>query len=97
MTLTVFGENAAVVCAASGDLPNMACPQTAVTWFIPDVSPIKANDVHRRVMIDTRSNLTACPPYDLNALVPKYSNTGQANCAVVRTRSVAKCCPRCAI
>ena len=53
------------VCAASGDLPNAACPQKASTWFIPGVSPIKVSDIHRRVMIDSRTGLMACPPYDI--------------------------------
>ncbi|HEX2584728.1 MAG TPA: penicillin-binding transpeptidase domain-containing protein, partial [Steroidobacteraceae bacterium] len=53
------------VCAASGDLPNAACPQIVSTWFIPGVSPIKVSDVHRRVMIDTRTGTMACPPYDM--------------------------------
>lgn len=52
------------VCAASGDLPNAACPQKVETWFIPGVSPIKVSDIHRAVMIDTRTGLMACPPYD---------------------------------
>ncbi|HVY24887.1 MAG TPA: penicillin-binding protein 1C [Steroidobacteraceae bacterium] len=52
------------VCAASGDLPNAACPQTVSTWFVPGVSPIKVSDIHRRVMIDTRTGKMACPPYD---------------------------------
>lgn len=48
------------VCAASGDLPNTACPQRATTWFIPGVSPIKLSTVHRRLRIDTRSGRIAC-------------------------------------
>ena len=59
------------VCAASGDLPNAACPQKAFTWFIPGVSPIKVSDIHRRVMIDTRTGLIACPPYDMKHVHPE--------------------------
>jgi penicillin-binding protein 1C len=51
------------VCAASGDLPNAACPQTVNTWYIPGVSPIKISNIHRRVMIDVRTGKRACPPY----------------------------------
>jgi penicillin-binding protein 1C len=29
------GVTQVAVCAASGDLPNAECPQTALTWFIP--------------------------------------------------------------
>lgn len=52
------------VCSASGDLPNAECPQTASTWYIPGVSPIRISQVHRRVWIDTRTGEQACPPYD---------------------------------
>ena len=52
------------VCSASGDLPNAECPQTASTWYIPGVSPIRVSQVHRRVWIDTRTGEQACPPYD---------------------------------
>jgi penicillin-binding protein 1C len=58
------------VCAASGDLPNAECPQTALTWYIPGVSPIKVSDVHRRVWIDIRTGEQACPPYD-----PRYTRS----------------------
>lgn len=52
------------VCAASGDLPNADCPQTAMTWYIPGVSPIRISNIHRRVWIDTRTGRQVCPPYD---------------------------------
>ena len=52
------------VCSASGDLPNAECPQTASTWYIPGISPIRMSQVHRRVWIDTRTGEQACPPYD---------------------------------
>ncbi len=52
------------VCAASGDLPNAACPQTTTTWYIPGVSPLKLSNIHRRVMLDTRTGQLACPPYE---------------------------------
>jgi penicillin-binding protein 1C len=52
------------VCTASGDLPNAACPQTTRTWYIPGVSPIKLSNIHRQVMLDTRTGQVACPPYD---------------------------------
>lgn len=52
------------VCSASGDLPNADCPQTAGTWYIPGISPIRVSQIHRRVWIDTRTGKQACPPYD---------------------------------
>jgi penicillin-binding protein 1C len=55
------------VCAASGDLPNAACPLRAHTWFIPGKSPIKISTLHRSVAIDVRTGRAACPPVD-----PRY-------------------------
>ena len=52
------------VCAASGDLPNAACPLRAETWFIPGKSPIRMSTLHRTVAIDTRTGLAACGPVD---------------------------------
>ena len=40
------------VCAASGDLPNAACPQTMGTWYIPGKSPIRISTLHRIVYLD---------------------------------------------
>jgi penicillin-binding protein 1C len=58
------GVTRVAVCAASGELPNAECPQTALAWFIPGKSPIRISDVHRRVWYDTRTGTAACPPYD---------------------------------
>jgi len=52
------------VCAASGDLPNRWCPQTATTWFIPGTSPIRVSTLHRPVLIDQRTGRAACSPFD---------------------------------
>lgn len=73
--LALAGQTAAVdqpppgliqveVCAASGDLPNRWCPQTASTWFIPGTSPIRVSTLHRPVLIDQHTGKAACPPYD---------------------------------
>ena len=53
------------VCAASGDLPNAACPLHADTWFIPGKSPIRVSTLHRTMAIDKGTGLPACAPYDL--------------------------------
>jgi len=58
------GVSRVEVCAASGDLPNADCPRTASTWFIPGKSPIRVSDVHRRIWIDSRTGLEACPPFE---------------------------------
>lgn len=55
------------VCTASGQLPNLWCPQRNQTWFIPGKSPIKVSTLHRPVIIDNRTGRAACPPYDPNA------------------------------
>ena len=48
------------VCRATGDLPNVHCPERTSTWFIPGKSPIRVSDLHRRVLIDTRTGKAAC-------------------------------------
>jgi penicillin-binding protein 1C len=48
------------VCAASGDLPNAECPHRIHAWFIPGKSPIRVSNVHRRILVDTRTGLRAC-------------------------------------
>ncbi|WP_211233972.1 penicillin-binding protein 1C [Chitinilyticum litopenaei] len=52
------------ICADSGDLPNQWCPRVVDGWFIPGKSPIRVSELHRPVMIDTRSGAAACPPFD---------------------------------
>lgn len=56
------------ICAASGELPNRWCPRTRKTWYIPGVSPIRVSNLHRPVLIDTRTGKAACPPFD-----PQYT------------------------
>lgn len=48
------------VCEVSGLLPNPHCPHTVTTWFIPGKSPIKTDDVHREIAIDSETGLRTC-------------------------------------
>ena len=57
------GVSRVQVCAASGDLPNVWCPQTVDTWYIPGKSPIKVSQLHRAIPVDLRSGKPVCPPY----------------------------------
>ncbi|MFP2907961.1 penicillin-binding protein 1C [Pyxidicoccus sp. 3LFB2] len=50
------------VCALSGGIPGPHCHRKASTWFIPGTSPIHTCDVHREVLVDTRTGLRACAP-----------------------------------
>ncbi len=49
------------VCAASGDLPNAACPQTLGTWYIPGKSPIRISNLHRIVYLDAQGRRVCGP------------------------------------
>jgi penicillin-binding protein 1C len=49
------------VCAASGDLPNAACPQTVSTWYIPGKSPIRISNLHRIVYFDAAGRRVCGP------------------------------------
>jgi penicillin-binding protein 1C len=51
------------VCMESGDLPNVYCPHTVDTWYIPGKSPIRVSQLHRAVAIDVRTGRPTCPPY----------------------------------
>jgi penicillin-binding protein 1C len=51
------------VCAASGDLPNAACPQTVSTWYIPGKSPIRISNLHHIVYFDAAGR-RVCGPAD---------------------------------
>jgi penicillin-binding protein 1C len=57
------GVTKVAVCAGSGDLPNVDCPHTVDTWYIPGKSPIRVSQLHRRVAVDIRSGQPVCPPY----------------------------------
>ncbi len=48
------------VCRDSGDLPNRDCPARTSTWFIPGKSPIRLSTLHRRVLMDTRTDTAVC-------------------------------------
>ena len=50
------------VCATTGDLPGTHCPSTALSWFIPGVSPIKVSTVYRALPIDPATGLRSCHP-----------------------------------
>jgi penicillin-binding protein 1C len=45
------------VCAASGDLPNEACPELVKTWFIPGISPIKTSTLHKAIYFNADGNV----------------------------------------
>lgn len=52
------------VCLTSGQLPTKWCEQIGQTWFIPGVSPIKADTIFRPVAIDIETGEVACPPFE---------------------------------
>ncbi len=50
------------VCAQTGDLDTSLCPDHAMTWFIPGVSPVKPSGIYQMIDIVTESGLRACVP-----------------------------------
>ncbi len=48
------------MCQTTGDLPSQYCPNTAKTWFIPGVSPIKVSTVYRSIPILKSNGKRAC-------------------------------------
>jgi penicillin-binding protein 1C len=59
------GVGKVTVCAESGDLPNVDCPRTEETWYLPGKSPIRVSQLHRAVAININTGRPACPPYSL--------------------------------
>jgi penicillin-binding protein 1C len=57
------GVSKVAVCAESGDLPNVWCPHTVQTWYIPGKSPIRVSQLHRVVPINAATGRPTCPPY----------------------------------
>jgi penicillin-binding protein 1C len=57
------GVSRVAVCIESGDLPNVHCPRTVDTWYIPGKSPIRVSQLHRVVAIDGLTGRPVCPPY----------------------------------
>jgi penicillin-binding protein 1C len=57
------GVSKVSVCAESGDLPNVYCPNTVETWYIPGKSPIRVSQLHQAVAMDIDTARPTCPPY----------------------------------
>lgn len=53
------------VCAVSGQIPGPFCRNKVKSWFIPGKSPIKTCDIHRSIMIDSKTGSRVCPSLDL--------------------------------
>lgn len=71
------------VCRASGDLPNVWCPQRGQTWFIPGVSPIRVSTVHRAIQIDRRSGAAVCGAADPATVMHKVYEFWPSDLAAV--------------
>ncbi len=61
-----LGVEKVVVCAGTGDLPNVDCPRTEETWYLPGKSPIRVSQLHRVIAMDIHTGRPACPPYSAN-------------------------------
>ena len=60
------GVSKVSVCAETGDLPNVHCPRTIETWYLPGKSPIRVSQLHQAVAIDIQTGRPACPPFSPN-------------------------------
>ena len=52
--------SAVEVCRDTGDIANADCPETIVTYFIPNVTTIKVSNIARKIPIDSKTGLRAC-------------------------------------
>lgn len=48
------------ICKATGDIANLDCDKTVVSYFIPGVSAIKLSGISRRIPINVDNGLRAC-------------------------------------
>ena len=48
------------MCEIGGDLPGRHCPRTVPGWFIPGVSPLRVEQIHRAIPVEIVSGLRAC-------------------------------------
>lgn len=60
------------VCSVSGCLPGPHCPHRVRTWYIPGKSPIKRCDIHRLVLVDTKTERMVSPEHAENAQAHVY-------------------------
>ena len=60
------------VCSVSGCLPNPHCPHRVRTWYIPGKSPIKRCDIHRLLLVDTKTGMVVSPEHAENAQAKVY-------------------------
>jgi penicillin-binding protein 1C len=58
------GVSKVAVCAESGDLPNVWCPHTVDTWYVPGKSPIRVSQLHRAVAMNVETGKPECPPFE---------------------------------
>jgi penicillin-binding protein 1C len=54
------GLSSRKVCASSGAVATRFCPETRKEPFIPGVSPAVPCDVHREILVDTKTGYTVC-------------------------------------
>jgi penicillin-binding protein 1C len=66
------GVSRVAVCAESGELPNVDCPRTIDTWYIPGKSPIHVSQLHRAVALDPITARPVCPPYPAGTRVEVF-------------------------
>jgi penicillin-binding protein 1C len=85
------------VCAISGDLPGPWCREKILTWFIPGVSPIKTDTLHRPLLLDEEGGKAGCPAYPPPAAQAQIGEFWPSDVAGLRARqgwgSLAPGCP----
>lgn len=62
------------ICATTGDLPGRYCPKLAKTWIIDGISPLKVENIFRKVRIDKATGLRLCD-YELADSESFYEKT----------------------
>ncbi len=57
---TGLNLSAVKVCRDTGDIATDDCPETVMTYFIPNITTAKVSNIARKIPIDVRTGLRAC-------------------------------------
>ena len=57
---TGLNVSAVSVCRDTGDIATDDCPQTVMTYFIPNITSVKVSNIARKIPIDIKTGLRAC-------------------------------------
>ena len=61
------------VCRDTGDIATDDCPQTVMTYFIPNTTTVKVSGITRKIPIDVKTGLRACRHTPPDTVMQSYN------------------------